>query len=93
MKTTIVLSAAIASTLAAGPATTARVTVTGGPNAGTYDLDARASCEFAEEKPPAPKHSFYIMLGAPNADGRTIKDPKVMTVMYLRVPDALCKQG
>jgi hypothetical protein len=88
MKALIILIAAIASTLAGGPATTATVSVTGGPNAGTYHLDARASCEFADEKPPAPKHSFYIMLGAPNADGRTIKDPKVMTVMYLRVPDA-----
>ncbi len=88
MKTWIILTAAIASTLAGGPATTGRVTVTGGPNAGTYNLNADASCEFSTEKAPAPKHSFYIMLGAPNAKGRTIKDPKVMTVMYLRVPDA-----
>jgi hypothetical protein len=88
MKALIILIAAIASTLASGPATTATVSVTGGPNAGKYDLDAQASCEFSEEKAPKPKHSFYIMLGAPNANGRTIKDPKVMTVMFLRVPDA-----
>lgn len=81
------LSATLAA-LATGPATTATVTVTGGPHAGKYSLDAEAPCEIESHSAPKPKHSFSVMLGAPGSNGSTIKDPKVMTVMALRVPDA-----
>ena len=79
---------AILAAIASVPATTATVTVTGGPNAGKYSLDAEAPCEIASEDAPKPKHSFSIMLGAPGNNGSTIKDPKVMTMLTLIVPDA-----
>jgi hypothetical protein len=79
---------AFVSALAAGPATTATVTVTGGSHAGDYSLDAAAPCEIESHDAPKPGHSFSIMLGAPGSNGGTIKDPKVMTVLALRVPDA-----
>jgi hypothetical protein len=78
----------IISAIASGPATTATVAVTGGPHAGNYSLDAEAPCEIESHKAPAPKHSFNVMLGAPGNNGSSIENPKVMTVLALRVPDA-----
>ena len=79
---------AIVSALSLAPAATATITVTGGPHAGSYTLEAAAPCEIESHESPKPKHSFSIMLGAPGADGKSIENPKVMTVMALRVPDA-----
>lgn len=79
---------AIVAALATGPAATATVTVKGGPHTGNYSLEAGAPCEIEAHDPPKPRHSFSIMLGAPGANGRTITDPNVMTVLALRVPDA-----
>jgi hypothetical protein len=79
---------AIISALASSPATTGTVTVTGGPNAGNYSLDAEAPCEIESHEAPEPRHSFTVMLGAPGNNGSSIKDPKVMTVLALIVPDA-----
>ncbi len=84
---------AILSTAGSGPATTGVVTVIGGPNAGNYSVASQAPCEIDKEDPPKPKHSFSIMLGAPGSDGQTIKDPKVMTVLSLMVPDADRESG
>jgi len=78
----------ILTALASVPATTATVTVTGGPHAGKYSLDAEAPCEIESHDAPKPKHSFTAMLGAPGNNGSSIKDPKVMTVLSLIVPDA-----
>lgn len=78
----------IVSAIASGPATTATVAVTGGPHAGKYSLDAEAPCEIESHKAPGPKHSFNVMLGAPGNNGSSIKDPKVMTVLALIMPDA-----
>ncbi|MEO6211873.1 MAG: hypothetical protein ABIQ10_17335 [Gemmatimonadaceae bacterium] len=63
----------------------AMLTVSGGPNAGSYILhNDDVPCQITDERPPAPKHHFDVTLGGLSPS----KDPGRLTLLMVIVPNA-----
>lgn len=81
----IVLATLVATFTGGTDRASAMVTVSGGPNAGSYVLhNDDVPCQITEERPPAPKHQFDVTLGglSPN------KDAGKLTLLMVIVPNA-----
>lgn len=81
----IVLATLVAALTGGTDRASAMVTVSGGPNAGSYVLhNDNVPCQITEERPPAPRHQFDATLGglSPN------KDPGKLTLLMVIVPNA-----
>ena len=61
------------------------LTVSGGPNTGSYILhNDDVPCQITDERPPAPKHQFDVTLGGLSPS----KDPGRLTLLMVIVPNA-----